>query len=46
MMKCERCGKETEDFVGCCRCGRFVCLECQAAQPEDEADEPVCEECF
>jgi hypothetical protein len=45
-MKCEMCEAETEDFVGCYRCGRLVCLDCVAAMPEDEDDEPICEECF
>lgn len=43
---CEICGKETEAVSGCYRCGRLMCEQCEAAQPEDEAGEPVCEECF
>lgn len=45
-MKCEMCGTETDVPVGCSMCGRLVCPDCEAALPDDEADEPVCEECF
>lgn len=45
-MICEICGEETDTFSGCCRCGRLICPSCEAAVPDDEADEPICEECF
>jgi len=46
-MKCEICGKEAENLVGCCRCGQLICLACEAAKPDDEDnDEVVCEKCF
>lgn len=46
IFECEMCECEVEIVVGCCRCGRLVCLDCQASIPEDEEIEPVCEECF
>jgi hypothetical protein len=45
-MNCESCGEETDVFVGCSRCGKLVCPACEAAVPDDEAGEPICEECF
>ncbi len=45
-MQCEMCGDETDTIVGCMMCGRLICPGCEAAQPEDEPDDPLCEECF
>lgn len=46
MNKCEVCGCKTEILVGCCVCGRLIGPCCEAAVPDDEAEDPICEECF
>lgn len=43
---CELCGDKCENRTGCSRCGRMICPACEAAGDGDEADEPICEECF
>lgn len=45
-MKCEMCEEETDVVLGCSICARLICPDCEAAMPEGEDDEPICEECF
>lgn len=48
VFECGLCGCEVEIVIGCAVCGRQICLGCQVALPEDEAEErgDICEECF
>jgi hypothetical protein len=46
MSKCDLCGCEEEFLIGCGKCTRLLCPGCEAALPDDDEDEPLCEECF
>jgi hypothetical protein len=45
---CELCGELTNALIGCNECAKLICLACQAALPDDEAERrgDICEGCF